>query len=278
MNGIHRIEALEHRTLLAATLVQDFGGAAYHGAPRELTAFDGHLYYVVAYRTLEGNPGVWGYLWRTDGTPAASEQVGPAPSPTLAAGAITDLVNWAANLQVYTGTWGVNVASERLWFYHVTHQTTQQLSVTLNSIDAQGTFRSYDLGTFNLSSGQNVNDVQDVEGRMYFFRDGDRAAPDPADRIGYWWTVNDAGDLVSTGVSDRSAFLGDGPDRATSAEFDGRRFFADEPPTRQTFGRELYAEPLSAGASSGITGRKTDIFWSGAAIGRSDNGLDDVLR
>src|SRR5687768_10368420 len=152
MNGIHQVQALEHRTLLAATLVHDAGPGAYNGVPRELTAFDGELYYVVAYRPAATGSGNFGYLWRTDGTPGSAEQVGPAPLKGLAPGTPTDLQGWQENLVFYSGTWGVNVASDRLWYYDVRHTGgSHMLGVTLNSIDAEGKTRTYDLGTVNLS-------------------------------------------------------------------------------------------------------------------------------
>lgn len=279
------VEALERRTFLAATLFQDLGPGPYHGTPRELTTFDEELYFIVSYRNVNGNSGVFGYLWRTDGTQAGTEQVAPAPSPTLVPGGISDLVNWSQALQFYYGTWGVNVASDRLWFYNIDHDgSANMLLVTLNSIDADGNARTYDLGRVNLSAQQNVNDIQNFNGRMYFYRDGDRSSPDPAVRAGYWWTVNDAGEIFSTGVTDRNAFNGDGPDRATSAAFDGRRFFAHEAPIRAAVGREMYTEPLAWRTGAGAAGTafrtragSANLFSALPAI-RRDPGLDELLR
>jgi hypothetical protein len=288
MNGIHQIESLEHRTLLAATLVHDAGPGAYNGVPRELTTFDGELYYVVAYRPASTGSGVFGYLWRTDGTPGSVEQVGPAPLKGLTPGTPTDLQGWQENLQFYAGTWGVNVAGDRLWFYNVVHDGgTNMLRVSLNSIDANGNERSYDLGRVNLSSRQNVNDIQNFQGRMYFYRDGDWSTGNPADRLGYWWTVNDAGELVSTGVTDPNAFIGDGPDRATSATLGDRRFFAHEAPSRIDYGRELYVEPVAPGAGSetGVASRdvlrgrvQSSAFFGAASRDVRSTAVDDSIE
>jgi hypothetical protein len=280
---IASVEALESRRLLDATLFQDLGPGETHGVPRELTNYNGHLYFVVAYRpTHPGGSGIFGFLWRTDGTQQGTEQVGPEPGKGLTPGTPTNLQHWVPNFQAYSGTWSVTPVGRRLYFYDIRHDgSSNMLRMSINSVDRSGTFSSTDLGRINLSAQQSVHDIRNVSGEVMFYLDRDMFHEDPVRRVSQWWTLKRTGDPFATGVTDPDAFVNfPGPQRATSATLNGVPFFADE--RDPAVGRELYYDPPPVTAPQGATPSALWKAFSNQPVRAnvdllSDDGSDDLL-
>jgi Ca2+-binding RTX toxin-like protein len=232
------LEHLENRRLLAATLVQDIGAGALHANPSELTVAGERLYFIVStHATTPGYAGdVW-ELWRTDGTAAGTEQL--SSFSYRGSGSSQPAVGNEQDLTFFTGPRSLIGIGDSLYYYDVGHTSAKVLTVALVRIGADGATTSWDLGRLNLSLQQNLHDIQEVDGRPYIYRDGDPWHPDPASRDGYWWTINDGGSLVSTGLGDLNAFTGSGPGYASSAMLGGTRYFVTDDGIA---GRELYRE------------------------------------
>ncbi len=189
VNSSNLIEALERRRLLAATLPADVGAGALHANPSELTVAGGYLYYVAA-GSSPGPATRWSVL-RTDGTAAGTVHV-PSLTPAGAGvgGSSVAMTSQDAGLAFYTGPRSLVAVDDALWFYEIAHTSSHVLVVKLNRFDADGTHTTLDLGEVNLSLRQTVHDLRNVDGRIYFFRDGEYWQEDPALQAGYWWTVD----------------------------------------------------------------------------------------
>jgi ELWxxDGT repeat protein len=228
-------ETLEPRRLLANVLLKDIGAGVLHGNPSELTVVGGSVYFVASTK-LEVAGTFW-ELWRTDGTPSGTRKVSnfhDGPGGDERPWADTN----APGLAYFSGPRALIAVGDDLWYYRVRHSSSQVLLVSLNRLGADGQTTSWDLGSINLSLKQSLSDVQNVDGKVWFYRDADEFALDPALRRSRWWTIDENDELVATSKRRAGDVAGKGPAYAGTALMRDKRLAVRDTATR---GRELWA-------------------------------------
>jgi ELWxxDGT repeat protein len=228
-------ESLEPRRLLAATLIKDIGEGELHANPSELTRVGNTLYFVAAARAEQATAGSFWELWRTDGTAAGTERITHIEGTTPG-----DTNSWnstSPGLSFFFGPRGLVVSGDSLWYYDIGHSSSQILRVAISRVGPDGQVTRWELGTMNLSTGQRPHDIQNVDGKIYFYRDADPYSLDPSLRRSTWWTIDTEGNLASTGSGSTRAFLGQGPAYAKSIIDGSQRYYVHDDGTH---GRELW--------------------------------------
>ena len=232
----HVLDTLEPRRLLANVMLSDIGDGALHGNPSELTVIGQTVYFVASANVPVA--GTFWELWRTDGTPDGTQQVTnvyDSPGGDSLPWADTD----APGLAFFNGPRSLLVVGDALWYYNVRRSSSQILLVSVNRLGGDGQTTTWDLGSMNLSLGQQLRDPVVVDGQVYVFRDGDEFALEPARRRSQWWTIDESDDLVPTGKR-RAGDLpeGAGPDYSGTALLRDKRLSVRED---DATGRELWA-------------------------------------
>ena len=230
------VDALEPRRMLANVILKDIGAGELHGNPSELTVIGQSVYFVASANVPVA--GTFWELWRTDGTPAGTQQV----TNVFEAPGGDDLP-WAdtgaPGLAFFSGPRSLLAVGDALWYYDVRHSSSQVLLVTLNRIGADGQTETWDLASLNLSLNQQLRDMRSVDGQVYVYLDGDEFALESARRRSQWWTVDESDQLVATGKR-RAGDLpeGEGPVYGGTALLRDKRLSVRE---SETTGRELWA-------------------------------------
>ncbi len=228
------LEKLEPRRLLASVMVADIGAGGLHSNPSEFTLLGETLFFIAESRA-SGVSGTFWELYRTDGTAAGTERLTPIDGTTPGS---NDAHNSAElELSVYTGPRSLVAVGEDLWYYDVRHSSAQLLLVKLVRRSPGGETTEWDLGDVNLSLGQRLHDIKNVDGQVHVYRDGDEFSLDPDRKRSRWWKIDDAGELVPTSTRTLSAIKGAGPNYSKSVVVRDKRFHAFE--TAES-GRELW--------------------------------------
>ena len=231
-----RVEPLERRTHLAATLFAEFVAGPAGSDPTELNVAGERLYFTAA---LPRAHAWYRSLWKTDGTAR-----GTAPIVIAGGSGINGRVDGFYELETIGG---------KLWCYEFQQTTSNTFRIYVRSFAPDGTQTISFLGN-HYGSTSRLGRINNIDGRPYFWYG--QAAPQPYPQYSYaphWWTVDDEGNVIdtgtATGIAGETSRDFSGP---TSATFRGKTFYAFDDGIH---GTELWVDDdLGAGAAQLVGG------------------------